>query len=96
MNWAGLEQSHPRRRALSGIGRRERRALRKDPGLQGKLVLELTIEPSGVVSNIRVISSEMNDKALVAKLVRRIQMFNFGQRAVSRTKINYPVHFLPT
>jgi outer membrane biosynthesis protein TonB len=72
------------------------RALRKNPSLEGKLVLELTIEPSGVVSNIRVISSEMNDKALVAKLVSRIQMFNFGQRSVSRTKINYPVHFLPT
>ncbi len=72
------------------------RALRQNPMLQGKLVLELTIEPSGVVSNIRIISSEMNDDALVAKLVRRIQMFNFGQRSVAKTKISYPVHYLPT
>lgn len=72
------------------------RALRQNPDLQGKIVLELTIEPSGSVSNIRVVSSEMNDAALVAKLVSRIQMFNFGARSVSRTTINYPVHFLPT
>ena len=72
------------------------RALRKNPMLQGKIVLELTIEASGAVSNIRVVSSEMNDPAMVAKLVSRIQMFDFGQRAVAKTKINYPVHFLPT
>lgn len=72
------------------------RALRQNPNLQGKIVLELTIEPSGAVSNIRVVSSEMDDATLVAKLVSRIRMFDFGARRVSKTIINYPVHFLPT
>ena len=37
------------------------RALRRDPTLQGKVVLELTIDPSGVVSNCKILSSELND-----------------------------------
>jgi protein TonB len=72
------------------------RALRQDPTLQGKVVLELVIDPNGTVTNVRVVASELTDDALVAKIVSRIRLFNFGAREVGTTTINYPVHFLPT
>ena len=71
------------------------RALRSDPGLEGQVVLELVIDSNGLVVNCSVQSSELEDDALVAKIVSRIRMFDFGKKDVSETRINYPVHFLP-
>ena len=72
------------------------RALRKDPTLQGQVVLELSIDPSGRVVDCKVVSSELSDATIVAKLVSRIRLFDFGARDVAMTTISYPVHFLPT
>lgn len=72
------------------------RALRKNPALQGKVVLELTIAPSGRVLDCRVLDSEIADSAVVAKIVSRVKLFDFGSRSVRQTRINYPVHFLPS
>jgi protein TonB len=72
------------------------RALRRDPTLQGKVVLELIIDPTGRVVDCKVKASELTDDAMVAKIVSRVRMFDFGQRDVSTTTISYPVHFLPT
>ena len=72
------------------------RALRKNPALQGKVVLELTIDPSGRVVECKVLESELADSAVVAKIVNRVKLFNFGAQSVRQTKINYPVHFLPS
>lgn len=72
------------------------RALRADPTLQGKVVLELVIAPSGQVTDVRVVASELADDELVAKIVNRIRLFDFGKRDVGVTTISYPVHFLPS
>ena len=72
------------------------RALRKNPMLQGKVILELVIDPRGHVVECKVIATELADDALVAKIVNRVRLFNFGKRDVARTTISYPVHFLPT
>ena len=72
------------------------RALRADPTLQGKVVLELVIAPSGQVTDVRVGASELADAELVAKILSRIRLFDFGRRDVGVTTISYPVHFLPT
>jgi len=72
------------------------RALRQDPTLQGKVVLELVISPSGQVMDCKVVASELADEAVVAKIVNRVRLFNFGKRDVGTTTISYPVHFLPT
>jgi outer membrane biosynthesis protein TonB len=71
------------------------RALRADPGLRGQVVLELVIEPGGAVTDIRVVSSELPDPDLLDRLMGRVRMFDFGARDVGRTRISYPVHFLP-
>ena len=72
------------------------RALRQDPSLQGKVVLELQIDPLGHVLACRVVSSELPDPNLMEKIVSRIRMFDFGKRDVGTTTISYPVQFLPT
>jgi hypothetical protein len=56
------------------------RALREDPSLQGKVVVELKIAPSGEVVDVRVLSSELKASELERKLLARIKGFDFGQR----------------
>ena len=72
------------------------RALRQDPTLQGKVVLELVIDPTGRVIDVKVVTSELTDDTVVAKIVNRIRLFDFGKRDVGTTTISYPVHFLPS
>ena len=73
------------------------RALRRDPSLQGKVVLELTISPSGKVTKCRVISSQLNNRELEQKLVNRIKLFQFQPRNnVDTLVVKYPIDFLPT
>ena len=72
------------------------RALRADPTLQGKVVLELVISPAGQVMDVKVVASEIDDETVVAKIVNRVRLFNFGKRDVGTTTISYPVHFLPS
>lgn len=72
------------------------RALRRNPSLQGKVVVELTIRPDGVVSQCRIISSELNNPALEHKLVTRIKLFRFAAKPVPRVTVTYPIDFLPS
>jgi len=72
------------------------RELRKNPTLQGKLVLKLTIEPSGKVSACSMESSDMDAPALEKKIVDRVKKFNFGPKeSVPAITILYPIDFLP-
>lgn len=72
------------------------RALRSDPSLRGKVVFTLTIDPSGKVTGIDVVSSELGDDALERKLVLRIKRFDFGAREVAATTIRYTIDFFPS
>lgn len=72
------------------------RALRKDPTLQGKIVLELTIDPNGRVTKCRIISSELNNPSLEKKLVARIKLFRFQAKQVKNITVTYPIDFLPS
>jgi protein TonB len=71
------------------------RALRRDPTLQGKLVLKLTIEPSGAVSYCEVISSELTDEELERKLIQRIKLFRFVEKNVAPVTTTKPIDFFP-
>jgi len=72
------------------------RALREDPTLQGKVVLELKIAPSGQVLECRVVSSELKDAELERKLLARVKQFDFGAKDVAQITITWPVDFLPS
>jgi len=72
------------------------RELRRNPGLQGRVVLEITIAPSGRVTKVKVVSSELGDKKLERKLVARIKLFNFGAKKVDTVTVTYPLEFFPS
>ncbi|HFQ14689.1 MAG TPA: energy transducer TonB [Gammaproteobacteria bacterium] len=72
------------------------RALRKDPGLQGKVLLELTIAPDGRVIRARIISSELKAPKLEKRLLSRIKLFRFAARDVDTVTVTYPIDFLPS
>jgi hypothetical protein len=70
--------------------------LRKDPTLRGKILMRLTIEPSGEVSMCKAESTDLASPELVATIVERIKRFNFGPKeGVKRMTILYPIDFLP-
>ncbi len=72
------------------------RARRRDPGLEGKVVLELTIAPSGKVTRVRIVSSELDSPELERKLVSRIKLFRFKAKNVAPITVTYPIEFLPS
>jgi periplasmic protein TonB len=72
------------------------RALRDEPGLQGKVVLELKISPAGQVDGLRIVSSELKAAELEAKLLARIRQFDFGAKDVEVMVVTWPVDFLPS
>jgi hypothetical protein len=69
--------------------------LRRDPTLQGKLILRLTIEPDGSVSMCMLHGSSMNAPDLATQVVERVKAFNFGAKVVPPVTIIYPIDFLP-
>ena len=71
------------------------RALRRDPTLEGKLVLRLTIDPSGIVSFCEIVSSELDDEELERKLVQRVRMFRFAAKDVEPITTTKPIDFFP-
>jgi TonB family protein len=72
------------------------RALRDDPTLQGKVVVKLTIAPSGQVLECQLVSSELRAPDLERKLLVRIKQFDFGAKAVDTMVVTYPIDFLPS
>lgn len=72
------------------------RELRKNPALQGKVVLRITIQPDGSVSACKLESSDMQAPELEKKIVNRVKLFNFGKKdGVPPLTILYPIDFLP-
>jgi outer membrane biosynthesis protein TonB len=72
------------------------RELRKNPTLQGKVVIRLTIQPDGAVSACNMESSDMDSPALEKQIVDRVLKFNFGAKeGVTAVTILYPIDFLP-
>jgi hypothetical protein len=71
------------------------RALRSDPSLQGKVVVQLTIIPSGEITDCKVLSSELKNDELERKLVALIKMFHFESRDVETITTTKPIDFFP-
>jgi hypothetical protein len=72
-----------------------RKALRSDPSLQGKLTVNLQIEPNGSVSKVKLVFSELDSPAVEKKLLNRIRLINFGELQVTQTLLDYSFNFLP-
>ena len=83
-------------RYKSAFYRDYNRELRRNPTLQGKMVLKLTIEPDGAVSMCQLQSTDMDAPDLVTLVVNRVKTINFGPKdGVQAVTIVYPIDFLP-
>src|ERR1700736_5485849 len=71
------------------------RALRDNPALQGKVVLEITIAPSGDITSARIVSSELKEPGFGAKLLARIRLFKFEAKDVAALTATKPIDFFP-
>src|SRR5271167_3960831 len=71
------------------------RALRDNPALQGKVVIELTIAPSGDIIAAKIISSELKDPEFENKLLARIRLFKFEPKDVAALTATKPIDFFP-
>jgi hypothetical protein len=83
-------------RHKAGLYRLYNRELRRNPTLQGQIVLRMTIEADGSVSFCEVHSSGMKAPALSAQVVERVKSFDFGAKeGISAITFLYPIDFLP-
>jgi protein TonB len=71
------------------------RALRENPALQGKVVLEFTISPAGQITMCRVVSSDLNNKELEEKIVALVRLFHFEPKNVEPITTTKPIDFFP-
>jgi TonB family protein len=71
-------------------------ALKRDPKLAGKVVLEFTIVPSGGVENVSVRSSELNDAAFLDAIKSIAGKMQFPPEPVQKLVTTYPLDFLPS
>jgi protein TonB len=72
------------------------RATREHPELQGKLVLEFTISPSGEVTMCRVVSSELHNPELESRIVERVKAYRFEAKDVDTITTTKPIEFFPS
>jgi len=72
------------------------RELRRDPTLQGQMVLRMTIEPDGSVSLCELQATDMKAPQLATQVVDRVRTFDFGAKDdIPAITILYPIDFLP-
>ncbi|MFL0809378.1 MAG: AgmX/PglI C-terminal domain-containing protein [Agarilytica sp.] len=72
------------------------RELRNTPGLSGTFIFECVIQADGKISNLKLISSELNHPELEQKILATIKKFDFGAEDVSARKIVYKFNFVPS
>ena len=83
-------------RHKSALYRLYNRELRRDPTLQGQMVLRIAIEPDGSVSFCEVQSTDMKAPGLATQVVERVKTFDFGAvEGIPAITILYPIDFLP-
>ena len=81
------------KRAIYALYNRE---LRFDPTLRGKVVLGITIAPSGAVTECRIVSSELDAASLEQKLIILIKRIDFGAKPGAPTvRTQVPIEFFP-
>lgn len=72
------------------------RELRKDPTLQGNMVLRITISANGTVILCKIESTDLKSVSLTSRIIARVKQFKFGKKkGSSKMTILYPIDFLP-
>jgi outer membrane biosynthesis protein TonB len=96
---AGMRSEMALRRTLeahkSRLYARYNRALRKDPFLQGKVLFEIEIQPSGKISKVSIKSSELKNAKLERQLVVILRSITFPKENVAVMTTIWAIDFLP-
>ncbi|WP_096084796.1 AgmX/PglI C-terminal domain-containing protein [Agaribacterium haliotis] len=97
---SGVRDMESVRRALeaakSRVYARYQRALNENPELAGKFRFQLVIEPSGQISSLSLLSSELGLNSLEREILGQIKQVSFGEEDVITTKVEYTFVFLPS
>lgn len=72
------------------------KALRQSSELNGRFIFEFTILPNGEISQLKLVSSELNEPNLEAKMLKKISGINFGVADHLPTAVQYTFSFLPS
>ena len=67
--------------------------LRKNPNSTGKIVFELIIKPSGMVRDIKVLSSNLETQKLEQKIMEIIKSIDFGEGDSVDFTARFPIEF---
>ncbi len=81
---------------LGGLRYLYNRELRKNPDLEGKLTVSMTIDPEGVVTDARVVETTLDAPELVAGVLERVRKWKFPPVAPRPLTVTYPFVFFPT
>lgn len=71
------------------------REQRTRPDMVGKMVVRLTISPSGAVTRATLVSSELANPEFERKVIARVLLLDFGAKDVGEFTIDYPIIFFP-
>jgi len=71
------------------------RAQRENPGMEGKVVLKLSIAPDGTVSRCDIYSSELGNADLERKIVLKVKSTHFGAANAGQWDGNWTLNFTP-
>ncbi len=71
------------------------KALRENAKLSGKMIMKITILPSGDVGGVTLVRSSLDDNDLETQTMDIIKGFDFGEKDVGTVVIHYPVEYLP-
>jgi TonB family protein len=71
------------------------RRLREGVKLSGKMVIEISIKPTGAVGNARIVRSDMGDKTFEDAIVNKISTWKFKSvsDSLGDMVVNYPIEF---
>jgi len=70
------------------------RALADNPNLSGRFIFEFVILPSGSISSLKLVSSELGDNALNNRILDQIRRVNFGRDDSIATPVEYKFDFI--
>jgi len=71
------------------------RALRRDPFLKGKVMFEIEIQPNGIISQVDIKSSGLNNSKLERQLTVILRSIRFSEEDVSVMTTIWAIEFLP-
>jgi TonB family protein len=81
---------------LGGLRYLYNRELRKNPDLEGKITISITIDPDGNVVEAKVKEATMDAPALEKAILARVRRWTFPPVSPKTITVTYPFVFFPT